>query len=58
MTPALESLLRSMSEAQMRRHVAESRRALRVAWPHRNTDQRARMVVRSNVVMLRNCRSL
>ena len=58
MTSAMEAHLKGMSEAQMRRHVANSRKALRAAWSHRHTDQRARIVARSNITMLRYCRSI
>lgn len=58
MTPALENHLRSLAEPQMKRFLAESRKALRTAWPRRNADRRARQVARANVKMLRACRNL
>jgi hypothetical protein len=56
--PALEAHLRAMSAPQQKRLAAESRKALRTAWPCRNTDLRARLVIESNVRMLRNLATL
>jgi hypothetical protein len=58
MTSALEAHLRSMSDSQRKRMATESRKALRTAWMHRHGDNRARLVVQSNVRMLRNLAAL
>lgn len=58
LAPALEAHIRSMSDPQRKRLTAESRKALRAAWTHRNADPRARLVIRSNVTMLRNLATL
>jgi hypothetical protein len=57
MTPALHTYLTSLSEKGRDRLARESRDALRLAWPHRNS-LRGRTVIKSNVTMLRNLRAL
>lgn len=57
MTARMESYLSALNEDDRLKLCRDSETALRQAWPHRQTH-RARIVIDSNVTMLRNLRSL
>lgn len=57
MTKGMLNHLSSLGEYQALKLKRDSQEALRLAWPHRET-YRGRIVVQSNVDMLRNLRAL
>jgi hypothetical protein len=57
MTTGMRNYLRAVSQTDRNFMARDAREALRLAWPHRET-LRGRIVVNSNLDMLRNLRSL